>query len=247
MITVQPTNDSFSLKNPSVLTRLCYFFAVLSFIGGFLFLSHVLKKVDQVDRQDLLTQVQTISHLISAQDIATLTGTEKDLDSPVYLKIKQEMYDLHDINNNTRFVYLMRASDTDPNKLIFLVDSEIPSSKDYSWPGQIYDNTTPLQMKNYLEGVPFTEGPYTDNWGTWISAYAPIWYNGKIVAKVCMDVSATKWRAEDYYFQVAILTMSIITSIVFIFIGIYIKRAVQCIDEVEHLQKDLENKQSLKK
>jgi hypothetical protein len=215
-------------RKTKFLSNLCFVFAFIVLFGGYFFLQHVAIKIDQTDRQDLLTRVETIARIINTEDIEALTGLESDVTSPTYQKVKRMLYDIHDLNANTRFVYFMRSNAT-KDKLVFLVDSESPNSKDYSPPGQVYEDTSELQMSNYINAVSFTEGPYTDSWGTWVSGYSPVWSGGKLVGIVGMDISASKWQNEDSSFQIGLAVITLMGSLSLLFAGIFIRQESNCI------------------
>ena len=226
---IKNENDIKIVKRGSrLLSSICFFCAVIVFLGGYFFLQYIAKQIDLSDRQELLTRVETIAHIINTDDIAALTGTSGDINSPVYQRVKKMLYDIHDINSNTRFIYFMRSNSTN-DKLIFLVDSENPDSKDYSPPGQVYEDTSNLEMENYKNAVSFTEGPYSDVWGTWISGYAPIWSHGNLVGIIGMDISASKWQTRDKSFQNGLLFITLFGSFTFVFIGFYIRHKARCV------------------
>jgi hypothetical protein len=198
--------------------------AIAALLAGYFFSLAVSRGIDNQERSDLLTRVETVALLTNAEDVASLSGSESDLTSPAYVRIKNVLYNLHDVNNGSRFVYYMRSG-TQTKKLIFLADSESPQSKEYSPPGQVYEDTSPLEMENYLNATPFVEGPYEDQWGSWVSAYAPVWWQGKLVGIFGMDVSADKWEAHDQKFQKGIFSISILAAAWFVLLAVYIRRA----------------------
>ncbi len=230
MLSIQEENFSSTgakfFRNSIRWSRIAFIFSVIVLLGGFLFLEHIAYKVDRADFNELGTKVQTIAHLTNAEDVANLTGTQNDLSSDSYTRIKKFLYDMHDINSNTRFVYLMRINNT-KDKLVFLADSENPQSPDYSPPGQVYQDTSELELTNYINAIAFTEGPYTDSWGDWVSGYAPIWYQGKLVGVLGMDITASKGQEQDNTFQISIALMSVFSSLCFVFIGLYIQRTAK--------------------
>ncbi|MEI6260248.1 MAG: CHASE domain-containing protein, partial [Deltaproteobacteria bacterium] len=71
-----------------------------------------------------------------------------------------------------RFIYLIgRKTD---GALFFFIDSEPAGSRDYSPPGQIYDEAPESYRRVFVTQNATTEGPYTDRWGTWVLALTPI-------------------------------------------------------------------------
>ena len=210
--------------------------ALAALVIGYVYSVHIANKIDQQDRSEFLTHVQTIALLTNASDVASLAGNESDLTSPAYQRIKSMLYNLHNINSGARFVYYMRG-DSDNRKLIFLADSESPGSKDYSPPGGVYNDTSPLEMKNYINATPFVEGPYTDEWGTWVSAYAPVWWQGRLVGIFGMDVTANKWEASDHRFKYGIFAISCLAVLWYVLLGAYIRRTILCTQQIRDAEK----------
>lgn len=154
-------------------------------IGGALFLAHY----EFAERKNELTKrAIALATTLHVEDLRVLEGNSNDLTKPEYRTIKSNLARASALFKDTRFVYLMGYNGT---KLYFKVDSESPQSEDYSPPGQIYTESSELQILNYINGISFAEGPYTDRWGTWISAYAPVKdTDGSTLAIVGIDVHA---------------------------------------------------------
>ncbi len=146
------------------------------------------KKVELDERNGLLLRTQTIAAMIEQSDLKALSGTEADLENPSYQRIKTIMERVHTINKDTRFVYIMGLRD---DQQFFYVDSENPNSEGYSYPGQPYPDAEASDIENHARGIAYTNGPYTDAWGRWFSAYAPVVdENGVVLGLVGMDIEA---------------------------------------------------------
>lgn len=230
-----PSGTSGAKRGSFIWPFVCFAYAFLILVGGYFFSQRIGTDIDNMDRANLLARVQSIALTTNAADIAALTASDKDLSSPSYLRTKDWLYNLHNINSGVRFLYFMR-SNKPQDKLVFLVDSENPESKDYSPPGQVYNDTSPLELKNYIDAVPFTEGPYTDQWGSWVSGYAPIWWDGKLVGIFGMDVTAKNWEAQSHVSSRAILVISILASLGFVLIGLYVRRSILCTEQINLLK-----------
>ena len=193
----------------------------------------VTNSIDKNNRDNLLTRVQTIAYLTDGDAIASLTGTPADLGTPAYDSLKASLLKLHEINGDTRFVYFMRSNGA---KLFFLADSEKTESLDYSPPGQVYENTTPLEFSNYNNRTSFTEGPYKDDWGTWVSAYAPvIAEDGLYPGIIGMDVNARSWQNEIRSVGLAIVAIGLIVAILFVLLGMYLRRSFVVVELSERM------------
>lgn len=231
------SNDAGENTPPSHWAVISFVCAGLVILAGIFFAVYLSESKDSENRSELLTRVETIARLTDSNSVAGLSGTSADLSSSGYQTLKQSLIDLHSINTDVRFIYYMRANDT---KLFFLVDSEHPDSKDYSPPGQIYDQTTPLEFANYQNGVSYTEGPYKDAWGTWVSAYAPVkTADGTMVATLGMDVSAALWHSEIFSIWVSTMIIALLLALMFFALGLYLRRSLIAVSVFKKMNMNL--------
>jgi PAS domain S-box-containing protein len=154
----------------------------------------VVSRTDLEMRKDLLQNTQMVSQAVYVESIKALTGTKADLDKPDYQRLKKQFATIRMANPQCRFVYLMgrRADGT----LFFFVDSELPDSKDYSPPGQVYENATDDFRHMFDTKTNLLEGPLHDEWGVWVSALVPMIdkKTGAMIAVMGMDVDARTWK-----------------------------------------------------
>lgn len=142
-----------------------------------------------------------IAQSLDGDSISQLSGTSDDISSPTYTSLKEKMTAIKGADPLARFVYLMAYKN---DEMIFLVDSEPTESKDYSAPGDVYTETTPEQIAVFYNKKPLVEGPYTDSWGSWVSATAPIIHpqTGEVVAVVGIDINSREWMRDVWSAQV---------------------------------------------
>lgn len=180
---------------------------------------YVANRVAQNEKNALVNRVQIVSKTLHRSPITKLKGNAQDLKSADYNYLKKKMVDIKSVNPDARFVYLMGYS-KEINKLYFIVDSELPGSKDYSPPGQIYEESTPEQIEGFLNSVAFAEGPYQDRWGKWVSGYAPILSpdTGLPIALIGIDISADRFVKEVIYAGAFSLVISILLALFFVVI-----------------------------
>ena len=114
-----------------------------------------------------------------------------------YLKVSNYLTDY--LNSaEVEYVYTIRPAAS--GGMEYAIDSQI---EDYSAIGDVFEDE---EAAPALQGVVVSnEEPYTDDWGTHISGYSPIYLDGKVVAAVGVDVSFN-WIKE----QTASLLKSII-------------------------------------
>ncbi len=148
---------------------------------------YVYHSVDASVMASIQVRTETIASALDAESVEALAGNESDLDSEWYQKLKERMIAIHEVNKDSRFVYLMGRNDD--GRIFFYVDSEDPSSEDYSPPGQVY-----FEASNALKAV-FTDEQSgievaSDRWGDWISGFAPVIdpVSGRAVAVAGIDI-----------------------------------------------------------
>lgn len=141
------------------------------------------------NREFLKGRAQTLAAALPAQDLSALKHNESDLQNPAYKDLKSRLTKVRNVNKDVRFAYLAGIN---KDTVYFIVDSEDPSSKDYSPPGQEYPEASNLFKSSFAADSAMSEGPYRDRWGNWFSAFAPIVNpaDGKVVAVAGVDSSA---------------------------------------------------------
>jgi PAS domain S-box-containing protein len=141
----------------------------------------------------LSEKVKTAAASINYRRIMTLEGSLKDIGTADFTRIKEVVVQIRNANHDCRFAYLIGKRD---NKIFFYLDSEPPSSKDYSAPGSLWEKYPPGLLTTLYKGADTVDGPYTDEWGTWISGFSPIkdLKTGNIVAVFGFDINAVIWQ-----------------------------------------------------
>lgn len=134
----------------------------------------------------LRSRVSTLALTIDTNDIKLLAGSEADIGTTPYENIKSKLTNLKQVNSDIKFVYLMSIQD---KEVIFLADSEPEDSEDYSPPGQVYDEVTPILYNSFRNQGPMQEVS-SDRWGKWLSVFAPITdqATGEVVAIAGFDM-----------------------------------------------------------
>lgn len=128
---------------------------------------------------------------IDPADIAQLAGSDSDLNSPAYQRIKATLTDVPRDRTDIRFAYVMGKNAS--GDVFFYADSEDPSSPDYSPPGQVYYEASPKLKSLWTDPRMATEGPESDRWGLWISAFDPIQLPNHQLAVLGVDEAAGQY------------------------------------------------------
>lgn len=166
---------------------------ILVLISGVLLAAWNIQREDSLQRENLLIKAKIAANTVSPRDLALLTGSVDDLESPVYIHLKDQMRGVATADPNIRFAYVMGMRKD--GEVFFFVDSEPPDSKDYSPPGQVYTEATVPTLKAFSSGKAMTAGPESDRWGTWVTGFVPIRDpdTGALAGVFGLDEDARDW------------------------------------------------------
>ena len=148
---------------------------------------------DRAMRGELVKKSQLLASMINVDQLSKLTASDADLDLEEYLTLKEQLALAVQSVPRGRFLYLTgRHSD---GNIFFYVDNESIGSEDESPPGQIYDEASDDFREIFVTARSVIEGPFTDRWGTWVTALSPVvdQRTGQVVAVLGLDVSARDW------------------------------------------------------
>lgn len=174
--------------------------------------------------EDLVGKVQTIAALIDPRLVENLSVSATDLVNPDYIRLKEHITNARTANPDLRFVYLMALRD---GRVYFMVDSEDPSSEDYSPPGQEYEEASAELMTIWAPNTPYVLEIAEDRWGNWISALAPIRNeNGDTIALVGIDQNADAHRIR-FLAQAGLVTLATIALLSLVTLSYVLSRREQ--------------------
>ncbi|MCY2926242.1 MAG: CHASE domain-containing protein [Planctomycetota bacterium] len=143
--------------------------AVLS--GGWFAAQWLGQREGDYQKQRILSLSQRDVSAVRLEQVQALAGDTSDLGRPEYQQLKKQLTHLRQSATGIRFCYLMRKVG---DKVIFLVDSEPEDSKDYSPPGQVYEEASPEFLAAFEATASTLIGPETDRWGTYITGLSPV-------------------------------------------------------------------------
>ena len=182
------------LKDSSGGRRMLIGMLLVILVAGALGVWGLVVRADREMRENQIAQTRLVAAAVNLESIKALTGTETDLESPDYLRLKEQLALIRSADAQCRFVYLTgRKAD---GSVFFFTDSEPADSKDYSPPGQVYDESSESFRRIFDTRAPLVEGPYFDRWGTWVSSLVPLTdpKSGTVLAVMGMDIDARDWQ-----------------------------------------------------
>lgn len=175
-----------TLLEAHVITSALLLFAILS-IYYFVFEYEMKEQI-----QTRLIGIAKLGALLIDADEHNRIRTRGDEQSISYKKVQATLQTLKQANSDIRFIYTTRKTD-DHAYWEIVVDAEDSKSEDFSHVGDRYNvsGSELDQLRKSYEQPIADESFITDEWGTFLSGYAPIKdTTGTTVAVVAVDLSA---------------------------------------------------------
>jgi len=191
-------------------TSTIFILGVVSVVYFFLLIFAIEDIAKNSLKRSLTTSVNVCSSILDPNDIEKLTEHEQE-QSEVFIKYRKQIVDIKQQIENIKFVYIVRQTGTNITYIIDCGDDVSEQAK----LGEVYDDAgdgLKELFKNTKEKIYFENDYYTDKWGTFLSAYKPVFKNGKVIYVVCSDIKSVD---VDYYIRVYKIKFT------FVFLGMF--------------------------
>jgi GAF domain-containing protein/HAMP domain-containing protein len=171
-------------------------------------------------RESLRHRLENITTLAALQqdgDAFILVEAEGDLH---FRQIQEKNLNIRRSDPDLRFVYTMRR---DEQGIYFVVDGGLPSEEGYSPFGTRYLEPGPALKENFdtIAGTLLEPDFYTDEYGTFLSGYAPILNSsGQQVGVLGVDITANTIISQERAYLFQILTIEFVALILIVLAGI---------------------------
>jgi signal transduction histidine kinase/CHASE1-domain containing sensor protein len=151
---------------------------------------------DERLRSNLLRQAESIARSIDPNSVKALSFTPDDKDNPVFQRLRGHMTAYAGILK-VRGLYSMAIRN---GSIVFGPENYAENDSQASPPGTVHEQPSENVILIFKNGRPFVEGPETDEYGTFVSAVAPVLEprTGEVLMIVGLDIEASDWQAEIY-------------------------------------------------
>ena len=151
-------------------------------------------RVDGELRRSLLVQATSIARTINPERLKALSFTEKDSKSPEFQRLRGYMAAYGEAIG-CRGIYSLALRD---DNLLFGPEFYAKNDPHASKPGTAYRKPSPKIWGIFNTGQALTIGPYTDEFGDFVSALAPVRdpLNGRVLVVIGVDIEAAKWKSQ---------------------------------------------------
>ncbi len=191
-------------------TKLTIGFDLILILISTLIINFFYSKAHYVQRDNLrsrLIGIASTAALMIDGDKHDLLRRPADANSAVFGELKHTLTRIKEANPGITYIYTMRRTD-DPNTFQFVIDEAeeldtngngvIDEDEETAAIGDPYDVSTYPELRAAYGGPRADRVLQSDQWGTWLSGYAPI-FNSKMepVGIIGIDMSAQHVKAEE--------------------------------------------------
>lgn len=208
-----PFGRSFQLKVTLLLVLSLFFIACLS---NYLIYKFSYDSQFNQLRDKLKVIAQTAALFVDAETLTHVPLTKEGVNSQPYKTIAERLMSIKRVNPPIKYIYTMSKTEKE-GMWQFVVDPEPVVRGITSYPGDKYNVTRYSEMPKAFFGPAADKQLETDEWGTFLSGYAPIRDNdGRAVAILGVDITAD----DVYVFQrgvkqrgILVLVLGVVVSV----------------------------------
>ncbi|MFZ3047756.1 MAG: ATP-binding protein [Desulfatirhabdiaceae bacterium] len=145
-------------------------------------------------RLRLLQQTQEVADSLNPELVRKLTFTLVDKGTPAYERLCEQMRSAGRTLLQ-RGIYSMAMRD---GKIVFGPENYPEDDPMASPPGTEYRQPSATVLRIFKDRIQMTEGPITDEYGTFVSALVPVFdpFSGEMMMVVGVDILAGDWQAS---------------------------------------------------
>jgi PAS domain S-box-containing protein len=195
--------------------------------GGFYATTLIGRHADATARASLVGRAMLAAGGINPDRVAAQTATPADADTKDYDRLREQLKLMTDAGDDLRWLYLMAAKG---DAILFTVDGIPIENPGHAEPGTPYEEPPPELAPVFVTGRAVTVGPYDDEYGSFVSAFAPIRerFSGRVLGVLGVDVDASDWATAVAEQRLQPLLITLLLAL--ILIGLYVVQERRRID-----------------
>jgi adenylate cyclase len=181
-------------------------------------------------REDLARRMTDVLSVLSGQidpELHAALRVPADMAGPGYKELRGRLLVARKAVPDISYLYTFRLA-PGADKPTFVLDSGT-EGVDFSALGDVYEDSTPTLLSSFQRPYQVRVEPsfYTDTWGTWLSAFAPIIRkDGSLDGVIGMDMAASYVSAHERSLMLTILAIAAVIALVMVFFSVLIARAI---------------------
>ena len=185
------------------------------------------RHADATARKNLVGRAMLAAGGINPDRVASQTATPADVGTKDYDGLREQLKLMTDASADIRWLYLMAAK---RDAILFTVDGIPIENPGHAEPGTPYEKPPPDLAPVFVNGKAVTVGPYSDEYGSFVSAFAPVRerFSGRVLGVLGVDVDAAEWASavSEQRLQPLLITLLLALMV----IGLYVVQERRRID-----------------
>jgi len=171
------------------------------------------KAYDREFRHETLRNAVAIAQTLNPDHIRALTFTAEDEKNPSFLRLRSQMQAYSRSNSGLNGIYTIAKKDS---VLVFGPENYAADDPLASPVGTVYEKPDPRIWKVFDDGKPAVIGPYTDEYGTFISTLVPVpdQKTNEVLMLLCIDVLADEWKSLVMQIRLRVIKTNMLLSFV---------------------------------
>ena len=234
-----------SIKTKITLSIVSFILIILTIAFVFSYLNT--RSISRDGIKNRLLNMVSIASLEINGDEHKLLKTTSDQDTEPYKNIVKKLKNIQGSSGDIYYIYTMRENNK--GEITFIVDPDDSDPNNISPIGEVYNDSSEFLKNNFNNiGKPIVENDfYSDQWGTWLSGYAPIYDNNGIKDGVLgIDIDAKNvLKIENHILWVYIIAFFISVFLSTIFGFVLSRRLASSIVEITNILKNTSKEDSL--
>lgn len=216
------TPDTHSSDRPSTSKTWLLIPLFLILIAGSAFTWRTIWQAGYEMRKDLFLKAEVVAQTINLERIKTLSFDETDREKFTYKRLSEQLGSYANLLRSTwspakNYVGIYTMIERDGN-IVFGPESIPATDPMSSAPGTTY-KAPPLEFKKaFDEGKPAVVGPYTDEYGSFVSVIFPVLdpITGNVSVTIGIDIMSEDWQLQRLIAATTPLSISFLLIIILI-------------------------------
>ncbi len=173
------------------------------------------ESVDLQMRAHLLVEAANLAKEINPEQVKLLSFTSSDTGTLPFSLIREQLTSGAGKIDKIKWAYTIALRD---GRLVFGPDTISMKDQDYSPPGDEYTSAPKDLVQAFKTNLPVITGPYTDKWGTFVSAFIPVMDKDKRELSVFLgvDIEGDDWKSATLKARRDPFLLIICTTILFL-------------------------------
>lgn len=183
--------------------------------GGYHFSLLLGRAADRQLREELKNAAGDIVQALDINAVKKLAFAPEDEYLPEYRRISSQMAKITEYPGlGFRKVYTLKSK---PGGFFFGPEGYRKNSSFFATPGTLYKKPPPLLEDVFLKKIPLSAGPYSDEYGRFISGFAPLIdpITGEVVVAVGVDADISVWKSRVFREQAFGMVFTLLLLTVF--------------------------------